>query len=33
MPDIVDEYSRECLKIHIDRKLKASDVIHEEVNS
>jgi len=29
MLNIVDEYSRECLKIHIGRKLKASDVIYE----
>jgi putative transposase len=29
MLNIVDEFSRECLRIHIDRKLKASDVIYE----
>lgn len=29
MLNIVDEYSRECLRIHIDRQLKASDVIYE----
>jgi len=27
--NIVDEFSRECLKIHIDRKVKAADVIYE----
>ena len=29
MLNIVDEYSRECLKIQIDRKLKSTDVIYE----
>jgi len=29
MLNIVDEYSRECLRIHVDRQLKASDVIYE----
>ena len=29
MLNIVDEYSRECLKIHIDRQLKASDIIYD----
>jgi putative transposase len=29
MLNIVDEYSRECLKIHIDRKVKAPDVVYE----
>jgi len=29
MLNIVDEYSRECLKIHVDRKLKTPDVIWE----
>lgn len=29
MLNIVDEYSRECLKIHIDRKVKAADVVYE----
>jgi len=29
MLNIVDEFSRECLRIHIGRKLKASDVIYE----
>jgi len=28
MLNIVDEYSRECLKIQIDRQLKSSDVIY-----
>jgi putative transposase len=27
--NIVDEYSRECLKIHIDRQVKAADVVYE----
>ena len=27
MLNIVDEYSRECLKIHIDRQVKAADVV------
>ena len=29
MLNILDEYSRECLKIHINRRLKAADVIYE----
>ena len=29
MLNIIDEYSRECLKIHIDRQVKATDVIYE----
>ncbi len=29
MLSIVDEFSRECLKIHVDRKVKAADVIYE----
>jgi putative transposase len=29
MLNIVDEFSRECLKIHIERKVKAADVIYE----
>jgi putative transposase len=29
MLNILDEYSRECLRIHIDRKVKATDVICE----
>jgi putative transposase len=29
MLNIVDEYSRECLKIHIDRQVKAADVVYE----
>ena len=29
MLNIVDEYSRECLKIHIDRRVKAADVVYE----
>jgi putative transposase len=29
MLNILDEYSRECLRIHIDRKVKATDVIYE----
>lgn len=29
MLNIVDEYSRECLKIHIDRQVKAGDVVYE----
>lgn len=29
MLNIVDEFSRECLKIHIGRKVKAADVIYE----
>jgi transposase InsO family protein len=29
MLNIVDEYSRECLRIHIDRQVKAADVIWE----
>jgi transposase InsO family protein len=29
MLNILDEYSRECLKIHIDRTVKAADVIYE----
>ena len=29
MLNIVDEYSRECLKIHIDRQVKAADVVFE----
>jgi len=29
MLNIVDEYSRECLKIHIDRQVKATDVLYE----
>jgi transposase InsO family protein len=29
MLNIVDEYSRECLKIHINRQVKATDVIYE----
>jgi len=27
--NIMDEYSRECLRIHINRQLKAADVIYE----
>jgi putative transposase len=27
--NIVDEFSGECLKIHIDRKVKAADVVYE----
>jgi putative transposase len=29
MLNIVDEYTRECLRIHIGRKVKAADVIYE----
>ena len=29
MLNIIDEYSRECLKIHIDRQVKATDVLYE----
>jgi putative transposase len=29
MLNIVDEHSRECLKIHIDRQVKAADVVYE----
>jgi len=29
MLNIMDEYSRECLKIHIDRRVKATDVLYE----
>ena len=29
MLNIIHEYSRECLKIHIDRQVKATDVIYE----
>jgi putative transposase len=29
MLNIVDEYSRECLKIHGDRHVKAADVVYE----
>ncbi len=29
MLNIVDEYTRECLKIHIDRQVKSTDVICE----
>jgi len=29
MLNIVDEFSRECLRIHVDRKVKAADVIFE----
>ena len=29
MLNIVDEYSRECLKIHIDRQVKAADVVYD----
>jgi putative transposase len=29
MLNIVDEFSRECLRIHVDRKVKAADVIYE----
>jgi len=29
MLNIMDEYSRECLKIHIDRQVKAADVVYE----
>jgi putative transposase len=29
MLNIVDEYSRECLKIHVDRQVKAADVVFE----
>jgi transposase InsO family protein len=29
MLNIVDEFSRECLKIHIDRRVKAVDVLYE----
>ena len=29
MLNIVDEYSRECLKIHVDRPVKAADVVFE----
>ena len=29
MLNVVDEYSRECLKIHTKRQLKAADVIYE----
>jgi putative transposase len=29
MLNFVDEYSRECLKIHIDRQVKATDVLYE----
>ena len=29
MLNVVDEYSRECLKIHIDRQVKAADVVFE----
>ena len=29
MLNIVDEYGRECLKIHIDRQVKAPDVLYE----
>ena len=28
MLNIMDEYSRECLKIHIDRRVKAADVVY-----
>jgi putative transposase len=27
--NIVDEFTRECLKIHVDRKVKAADVVYE----
>jgi putative transposase len=29
MLNIVDEYTRECLRIHIGRQIKAADVIYE----
>ncbi len=29
MLNIVDEFSRECLRIHVDRKVKSADVIYE----
>jgi transposase InsO family protein len=29
MLNVVDEFSRECLRIHVDRKVKAPDVIFE----
>ena len=29
MLNIVDEYTRECLRIHIGRQVKATDVIYE----
>ena len=29
MLNVVDEFSRECLKIYVDRKVKAADVMYE----